>query len=182
MKIEYKGNVLLIRELEDTIRATRKYTKGAFSRATKPQQLIQGEQFPSKVLTEYYEVYPDLELGWEMAATDAWAWVWGDVTHIDIVFLYDYRDNKARVTIHGGERAVKELGAGIPRFYAALERIKQNEANGSGKKDASTGQGDSDNTALQKEPAPQPGSSMHRFSLLLVSSSLAFVHMTVKQA
>jgi len=149
MKIEYKSSILLVRDLEDTIRATRKYTKGAFSRATKPQQPIQGDQFPSKVLTEYYEVYPDLELSWGMFATDAWAWVWGDVMHIDVLFLYDYRDNKAKVTVHGGEGAVKELANGIPGFRAALERIKQNKVNGGDKKAIDTNQGTGGDTALQ---------------------------------
>jgi hypothetical protein len=122
MKIEYKSDILLARELEDTVRATRKYTKGAFSR---PQQHpIQGDEFPSKVLTEYYEVYPDLELGWDMQAGDAWAWVWGDRTHIDVIFLYDYRSNRAKVTVHGGLGAVKELKNGIPGFKAVLAKIE----------------------------------------------------------
>lgn len=122
MKTEYKSDILLARELEDTVRATRKYTKGAFSRAQ--QHPIQGDEFPSKVLTEYYEVYPDLELSWDMQAVDAWAWVWGDRTHIDVIFLYDYRNNKAKVTVHGGLGAVKELRSGIPGFKAVLAKIE----------------------------------------------------------
>lgn len=132
MKTECKCDILAARELEDIIRATRKYTKGAFSRVQ--QHPIQGDGFPSKVLTEYYEVYPELELGWDMSATDAWAWVWGDVTHIDVTFLYDYRDNKARVTIHGGVGAVRGLTAGIPGFLAAFERVKRNGADCNEKK------------------------------------------------
>ena len=134
MKTVFKGDVLLIRDLEDTIRATKKYTKGAFERAPKQPPPLQGAQgqFASKVLTEYYEVYPDLEIGWDMRADDAWAWVWGDVLHIDIIFLYDYRDNKAKITIHGGKEAVTELRAGIPGFQAALELVvKQAETNNS---------------------------------------------------
>lgn len=138
MKTEFKSSILLVRDLEDTIRATKKYTKGAFSRADKQGQPIQGEQFPSRVLTEYYEVYPDLEIGWDMRAGDAWAWVWGDVVHIDMTFLYDYRDNKAKVTVHGGEGTVRELEAGIPGFRAALELVKQDEMNGGKKKDVNT--------------------------------------------
>ena len=127
MKTIYKSSILLVRDLEDTIRATKKYTKGAFSRVV--SHPIQGEQFPSKVLTEYYEVYPDLELGWDMRAGDAWAWVWGDVVHIDITFLYDYRDNKAKVTIHGGRDAMEKLKEGIPGFKAAITLIdKANNA------------------------------------------------------
>ena len=125
MKIELKSNILLVRDLEDTIRATRKYTKGAFSKASKHPQKIQGEQFPSRVLTEYYEVYPDLEIGWDMRAGDAWAWVWGDVIHIDITFLYDYRDNKAKVTIHGGKDALENLKEGIPGFKSKLSEIEK---------------------------------------------------------
>jgi len=132
MKTECKCDILTARELEDTIRATRKYTKGAFSRIQ--QHPIQGDSFPSKVLTEYYEVYPELELGWDMNASDAWAWVWGDVTHIDVAFLYDYRNNKAKVTIYGGNGAVRELATGIPGFLAAFERVKRNGANNSKKK------------------------------------------------
>lgn len=126
MKIEYKSDILLARDLEDTIRATKKYTKGAFSRA--PQHPIQGAEFPSKVLTEYYEVYPDLELGWDMRVNDAWAWVWGDVIHIDVTFLYDYRDNRAKVTVHGGSNAVRALMTGIPGFKVALTKIEAHES------------------------------------------------------
>lgn len=123
MRTEYKSDILLVRDLEDTIRATRKYTKGAFSRGVKHP--IQGvNQFPSKVLTEYYEVYPELELGWDMRAADAWAWVWGDVIHIDVVFLYDYRSNKARVVVHGGRDAVEQLRKGIPNFEEILNKIE----------------------------------------------------------
>lgn len=122
MRTEFKCGILPARELEDTIRATRKYTKGAFARAQ--QHPVQGSEFPSKVLTEYYEVYPELELDWDMSATDAWAWVWGDVTHVDITFLYDYRCNKAKVTIHGGPGAVRLLSHGIPGFKAALAKTE----------------------------------------------------------
>ena len=115
--------------MEDTIRATRKYTKGAFSKAAKHPILIQGEKFPSRVLTEYYEVYPDLEVGWDMRASDAWAWVWGDVVHIDIDFVYDYRENKARVTIYGGKDTMEKLKEGVPGFGTMIARINSfNEA------------------------------------------------------
>jgi len=121
MKI--KTDILSARDLEDTIRATKKYTKGAFSKAQKHSAQIQGEQFPSSVLTEYYEVYPDLEVSWDMRAGDFWSWVWGDIVHIDITFVYDYRENKARVTIRGGRDAVEKLGMGIPHFKEKLNRI-----------------------------------------------------------
>ena len=157
MKTEIKSNILLVRDLEDTIRATRKYTKGAFSKASKHPQKIQGEEFPSRVLTEYYEVYPDLEVGWDMRAGDAWAWVWGDVVHIDVVFLYDYRENKAKVTIHGGKDALEKLKEGIPGFQAILvmmdrfraARAASTKATTGGEKAADNGQTVNTNTSLQ---------------------------------
>ena len=126
MKSEFKGSILAIRAVEDSIRATRKYTKGAFSRAAvHPDQMapIQGADFPSRLLTEYYEVYPDMELSWDMPASKAWEWVWGDTIHIDIRFQYDYRQNSAKVIVLGGRKAVSELSRGIPGFARALNEV-----------------------------------------------------------
>lgn len=147
MKTIYKSNILLVRDLEDTIRATRKYTKGAFSKTV--SHPIQGEQFPSKVLTEYYEVYPDMEIGWDMRAGDAWAWIWGDVVHIDITFLYDYRDNKAKVTIHGGKDAMEKLKDGIPGFKAILAMIDKANSVGVANRKTTDNRQAADNTSLQ---------------------------------
>jgi len=124
MRTEFIGSIAAVRDLEDCIRATKKYTKGAFSSPAKHP--IQGEEFPSKMLTEYYEVYPDLELDWDMSATDAWAWVWGDVAHIDVLFRYNYNNNKARVVVRGGNGVVDLLKEGITNFSELLEKILQN--------------------------------------------------------
>jgi len=124
MKTEYIGSITAVRAIEDCIRATKKYTKGAFRRSA--QHPVQGEDFPSRVLTEYYEVYPDLTLGWDMNATDAWAWVWGDVTHIDVLFSYNYVKNRARVSIHGGNGTVTDLKKGIPGLKEALSGVAEN--------------------------------------------------------
>ena len=121
MRKEFIGNIIAVREVEDAIRATKKYTKGAFSKPA--QHPIQGEEFPSRALTEYYEVYPDTELGWDMPASEGWAWIWGDIPHIDVLFKYNYQRNKAMVIIHGGNGVVKLLGEGIPGFAEALVRI-----------------------------------------------------------
>jgi len=128
MRSEFVGSIIAVRAVEDTIRATKKYTKGAFkSPARHP---IQGEDFPSRVLTEYYEVYPDTELGWDMPASDGWAWVWGDTPHIDVLFKYNYQRDKAIVIIHGGNGVVKLLGEGIPGFEEALGKVQENSKHG----------------------------------------------------
>lgn len=118
---EYSGDILLIRAVEDSIRVTKNYTEGVRTMRTKHP--IQGEEFESRSFCKKYEVYPDIELSWDMSASVWWAWVWGDVRHIDVVFNYDYRDNKASIIIADGPTAVKELANGIPNFSDALARV-----------------------------------------------------------
>ena len=122
MKQEYNGHILEVRAVEDTIRATRKYTKGAFNRTVKHP--IQGEEFPSRMLSEHYEVYPEMEISWDMPASDAWAWVWGDTPHIDVRFDYNYQSNKGRVVVFGNDGVVNMLREGIPNFSETLERLE----------------------------------------------------------
>ncbi len=128
MRNEFVGSILAVRAVEDTIRATQKYTKGAF---TKPSQHpIQGGEFPSRVLTEYYEVYPDIDIDvtrpfWDAAFT-ASDWLWGDTPHIDVLFKYNYQRDKAIVIIYGGNGVVKLLGEGIPGFEEALGKVTEN--------------------------------------------------------
>ena len=124
MRSEFVGSILAVRAVEDTIRATRKYTKGAFSKAI--QHPIQGEEFPSRVLTEYYEVYPDIESVWDMSIIDAAFWLAGETPHIDVLFKYNYQRDKAIVIIYGGNGVVKLLGEGIPGFAEALGKVVEN--------------------------------------------------------
>jgi hypothetical protein len=118
----YRGAILSLRAIEDAIRATRKYTEGVGT--TRKKHPIQGEDFPSKVFCKYYEVYPDVELNWDMPARIAMDWVWGDTKHIDVIFKYDYRGNNASVSIRDGAGAVKELEYSIPGFKEALSSVK----------------------------------------------------------
>jgi len=125
---EFVGSILAVRAVEDTIRNTKKYTKGAFKKPI--QHPIQGEDFPSRVLTEYYEVYPDLDLDEQKSAWDAMLtfsdWLWGEIPHIDVLFKYNYQRDKAIVIIHGGNGVVKLLEEGIPRFGEALDKVVEN--------------------------------------------------------
>ncbi len=122
MKTEYVGTIPLVRDVEDSIRATKKYTKGAFTSPHK-RLPVQGSELPSRVLTEYYEVYPDVDVSWDMSANDAWAWVWGDVLHVDVLFKYNYPANKAWITIHGGNGVILKLVKEIPGFGDALDKV-----------------------------------------------------------
>lgn len=124
MRTEYVGNILAVREVEDTIRATKKYTKGAFTKTV--QHPIQGGDFPSRVLTERYEVYPDTEVGWDMNIVDAAFWLADSPPHIDVQFKYNYPQNKAIVIIHGGNGVAQLLEDGIPGFREALAQISRN--------------------------------------------------------
>jgi len=125
MKQEFTGNIMNVREIEDCIRVTKKYKKGAFSKTIKHP--IQGEDFPSKVLTEYYEVYPEMEVGWDMLASDFLDWLWGDTPHIDVRFHYNYQDNKGKVIIFGNDGVVDMLRDGIPHFNKLIMKLEKDD-------------------------------------------------------
>jgi len=126
LRSEFIGDVMAVRTVEDCIRATKKYTKGVFSRpAPRP---IQGEDFPSTVVTEYYEVYPDMEVGLDMSIIDAAFWLAGDTLHIDVRFKYNYQRNKAIVVVYGSNGVVDMLNEGIPGFREALEKVHENSS------------------------------------------------------
>lgn len=118
---EFHGNIIAIRSVEDCIRATRKYTEGIQTiRKTHP---VQGGDFPSQVFYKYYEVYPDMEVGLDMAVNDFFDWLWGETNCIGVMFHYDYRINKASVLVRDGDSVVKKLIESIPGFGDALKAI-----------------------------------------------------------
>ena len=121
---EFKGTIIAVRAVEDSIRATKKYTEGIGTMRRKHP--IQGEEFPSKMFCKYYEVYPEVELGWDMSAEVALDWLWGETPCIDVLFSYDYRTNKGIVIVQDGVRAVRELEKAIPSFRRALAKVAVN--------------------------------------------------------
>lgn len=127
-KNEFIGTVLAVREVEDTIRATKKYTEGI--RTVFANHPIQGEEFPSRVLTKVYEVYPDLDIDKKRPTWDATMtfsdWLWGDTPHIDVSFKYNYQRNRAIVKVYGSNGVMKLLGEGIPGFDEALGKVAEN--------------------------------------------------------
>jgi hypothetical protein len=119
-RCEFTGAVLAVRAVEDCIRATKKYTEGIGT--VRKKHPIQGEDFPSKKFCKYYEVYPDMEIGWDMPASVTLDWLWGETPCIDVLFNYDYRINKASVILQNPGDA-KELGKAIPGFEEMLAQI-----------------------------------------------------------
>lgn len=120
----FGGAIIAVRAVEDSIRATKKYTEGVGTMRTKHPVKVQGEgQFPSKKFVKYYEVYPEVELSWEMPAALAIDWLWGETPCIDVRFNYDYRVNTAEVIVRGGETAVKQLAKSIPGFSESLAKV-----------------------------------------------------------
>ena len=129
MRSEILGTILSVRAVEDSIRATHKYTKGLFSSHSKHP--VQGEDTPSAVVTEFYEVYPDTDLDEILplgeVITQSLDWLWGDVPCVDVRFMYDYRGgSKAKIVVRGGAAAIAELRKGIPGFGDALDTVKRN--------------------------------------------------------
>ena len=127
MESEFKGNIMHVRAVEDSIRATKKYTEGVITGFK--QHPVQGEDFPSKVFCKYYEVYPDVDID-KMSIGARFEWISGYSTHIDVVFKYDYRSDKASVMVKNGREAVRKLNQSIPRFSVALSKV----VNGNGNK------------------------------------------------
>ncbi len=133
MRTEFSGSILAVRAVEDSIRATHKYTEGLknlLSRAKHPAA-IQGGDFPSAVVTKHYEVYPDTDLEEIMPLGQTiWKtldWLGGDILHIGVQFHYDYRGgSRAKVTIEGGNGVVHALEDGIPGFTEALAAVGVN--------------------------------------------------------
>lgn len=121
MESKYDSDINSLRALEDCIRATKKYTEGVMTMRHE-HPLIQGEDFPSKVFCKYYEVYPDVDTS-NMSAGTIVEWLSGYKKHIDVVFRYDYRYDKAAISIHDGVDAVKQLAQEIPNFSDALAKV-----------------------------------------------------------
>lgn len=132
MKQELFGDILSVRAVEDTVRATHKYTEGIFSRYNKKEEKrIQGGDFPSRIVTHYYEVYPDLDLEDEMTMWDALLttsdFLWGAIPMVEIIFVYNYVRNRAVVTVRGGNGVMEMLENGIPGWKEKLEEVKEPE-------------------------------------------------------
>jgi len=119
-----RGNIGQIRAVEDCIRATKKYTEGAFT--ARKQHPVQGQDFPSRVLTKIYEVYPETEISWNMPVNTAMDWLWCDTPCVMVTFFYDYRSNNAHVDIEGDD-AVKQLDRNIPGFITARTATEKHE-------------------------------------------------------
>lgn len=117
----YEGSVASVREVEDCIRATKKYKEYLGKRVQHP---VQGGDFPSECFKKHYEVYPEMEVGVDMSIIDAIFWLGKGTPCINIVFWYDYRANKASVTIPEGKEAISKLVKGIPNFKEALSGVK----------------------------------------------------------
>ncbi len=117
----YSGTITTVQAVEDSIRATKKYTEGI--RTMREHHPVQGTEFSCRKFCKRYEVYPTLEVGWDMSIIDAIFWLGKGVSCVNVLFEYDYRDNKARV-IMDDLSDTKELISAIPGFKYALERVE----------------------------------------------------------
>lgn len=120
---EFVGNIMAVRAVEDSIRATKKYKEYLGRRNQHP---VQGENFSSEFFCKHYEVYPEMEVSLDMSIIDAIFWLGRGTPCIEVLFKYDYRVNKASVIVKDGVLAVRELSRGIPDFSDALARVVVN--------------------------------------------------------
>jgi len=126
VKSEFTGNIVNIRAVEDAIRASKQYREGISTIRKRHPDPIYGDGY-SKAFHKHYEVYPGVEINWNMPANIAIDWLWGDTPRVDVKFWYDYRSNKASVIVMNGSEAVKELAKTIPGFSDALARVRAEE-------------------------------------------------------
>ena len=123
MKSEFEGNIIGVRAVEDSIRATRMFAEKMSTMRKRHPDLHQGEGFASQVFVKHYEVYPGTEIHWDMPAGKAIDWLWGQVPQYEVRFWYHYRDNRATVRIYGGQKAIGDLSKSIPGFTEALAAV-----------------------------------------------------------
>jgi hypothetical protein len=125
-QVDYTGSIIQVRDIEDAIRASKKYTE--ILDTMRNQHPIQGGDFPSKVLNKAYEVYPNVKVEWDMPALKAWAsLVFAETYMLGVRFRYDYRDNRAEVRFMDGPESVEELKRKIPLFSEALEKLAEKQ-------------------------------------------------------
>lgn len=125
---EFTGNIMSIRAVEDCIRATNKYKEYLGTMAKRHP--VQGGDFHSDLFCKRYEVYPEMEVGWDMSIVDAIFWLGSGTPAVDVVFKYDYRRNnghgqsldRAWLVVRNGRDAVMLLADCIPGFSDALAK------------------------------------------------------------
>lgn len=122
---EYTGDTEAVCAVEDSIRASKKYTEGVLTRRHRHPDEMQGIGIPSRAFCKYYEVYPDIDfaIGLDMKVSDFMDWVWGETRHINVTMFYDYRAGQATLEIAGGAGAVEELSRTIPGFREAVATL-----------------------------------------------------------
>lgn len=130
MRSVYNGNIGDIRAVEDAIRATKQYTEGVITMFKRHPTPVQGGEFPSKAFTKHYEVYPGVDIDWNMPVNTAIDWLWCDTPCVGVVFYYDYRRNRASCTIKDGPGIVKALTDNIPGLNEALAKVLDSCGNG----------------------------------------------------
>ena len=128
--LKVKSGVFNIRQLEDSIRATERYTEGLLTKERKHP--IQGEEFTSKAFRKMYEIYPTHNIPKALRTNEDepikeffpnfYKWITSPA--IQIYFYYDYRNDKAELEYH--DKDLEQLIKVIPNFINILKRIHNN--------------------------------------------------------
>lgn len=123
--LKINGSIAQIRDIEDTIRATKRYTEGlTMRRKDHPKQ---GDDMPSSAFARTLEVYLDsdfTQFDWDMDIRELinkrLEWLKSRATVLRL--WYDYPNNRASLHLHS--YAVENLCESIPDFEAALYKVK----------------------------------------------------------
>jgi len=121
------GTIIEIRELENCIRATNRYTEFLFTE--KHPKDTQGAGLPCMAFTRPLEVYLDAEFkdfNWNAdfyeLVKNRWDWLRSKA--VIVRFWYDYRDNKARMDVHS-QNTLNRLAAIIPGFERLADYVRK---------------------------------------------------------
>jgi len=120
--IEITGLISEIRAIEDAIRTSKKYTEGLAT--LRQHHPVQGEDFPSKVVTKHYEVYPDMKVSMDMLVGDALDLLWDEKERIKVTFCYDYRKPEGSVQFKS-QADIDRLCGAIPGLKSSVIKCSQ---------------------------------------------------------
>lgn len=121
--IKRRGNIMNVRAVEDSIRASKNYTEYLHTMIAKHP--IQGNGFPSRALRKFYEVYPAVDLS-SKTLGEALEWVTGYSESVCVKFFYNYNCNRAEV-IFKRVKDIDKLSNTIPGFKEAIVILANGE-------------------------------------------------------
>jgi hypothetical protein len=114
------GTIESVKAIEEAIKATKKAK--LFYNGGKQGKGVLGKEFNSQYYSMIYELYPDINFTFDSNYTIDDALRWLVTEGIAIRFLYDYRNNEARIKFN--TLKYDKLKLHIPNFDILLGKVR----------------------------------------------------------